>query len=265
METGWFTFNRSVLFDLGCINVLKNLKCLGKLKSDNIPFMAKSLLSPLGTVCTADGPEPLTHTAASPFPTWNPHPSQSHRGCQAPSALEQGLSCCSQVSGARWMAGHSSQQRLALWDPHERSRSRTELGGSGTNPMDREPSASPSPRAESFSCVGDEVTAMDTSSKKHQVHFYYSLRLCLGSFCRGAKPWWWNTPAHGFSKRKGEESRVPWVRNRGCGAMQPLCQAAGDRLWGLPRVVKRRGTAHGRSKPRLSWWSHEKTEITTTK
>lgn len=69
METGWFTFNHSVLFDLGCINVLKNLKCLGKLKSDNIPFMAKSLLSPLGTVCAADGPEPPTHTAASPFPT----------------------------------------------------------------------------------------------------------------------------------------------------------------------------------------------------
>lgn len=68
-QVGLFLITQAVLFDLGCINVLKNLKCLDKLKSDNIPFMAKWLLSPLGTVCAADGPEPLSHTAASPLPT----------------------------------------------------------------------------------------------------------------------------------------------------------------------------------------------------
>lgn len=43
-QVGLFLITRRVLFDLGCINVLENMKCLDKLKSDNIPCMAKWLL-----------------------------------------------------------------------------------------------------------------------------------------------------------------------------------------------------------------------------
>lgn len=86
METGWFIFKHSVLFDfLGCINVLKNLKCLDKLKSESISFAAKQLLSPRGTSPPGDSgamhaadrslqppapvPQQPSHAAATPFPT----------------------------------------------------------------------------------------------------------------------------------------------------------------------------------------------------
>lgn len=54
-QVGLFLSTQTVLFDLGCINVLKNLKCLDKLKSDSISFAAKQLLSPRGTSPPGDG------------------------------------------------------------------------------------------------------------------------------------------------------------------------------------------------------------------
>lgn len=241
-QVGLFLITHRVLFDLGCINVLKNLKCLDKLKSDNIPSMAKCLLSPLGRAC-CPWPGAASHIPASPFPTWNPSSQPRPQQMLGTKRSGAGIELLSQVSSARGWQGTAHSRDLALQDPHSSILELHGAGSSGTNPTDGEPWASPGPRAESF-CVGDEATARNTSSKKHQVHFYYSLHLCPGSFCRGAKPWWGNIPACGFSKRNREESRVPWVRKRGCGAMQPLCQAAGNRGCEVCQEWSRGGGRH---------------------
>lgn len=116
-QVGLFLITQTVLFDLGCINGLKNLKRLDELKSDSISFTAKQLLSLHGTFpwvtagrCTLlTGPSGLRPRPRSSHPTPLPspslpeihHPSQGCSRHQAPSALEQRFSYCSRVSSAR--------------------------------------------------------------------------------------------------------------------------------------------------------------------
>lgn len=114
------------------------------------------------------------------------------------------------------MARHTSQQRPGFaGSTFQHSRSCTEPAGSGTNPMNGEPWASPGPRAESSSCVGDEAMATDTSSKKHQVHFYFSLHCaqqllqrCKALVVKYSSPWLFQEKQGRIKSAMGKEERL---------------------------------------------------------
>lgn len=172
-QVGLFLSTQTVLFDLGCINVLKNLKCLDKLKSDSVSFAAKQLLSPRGTSprvtagrCTLPtGPYSLRPRSRSSHPTPLPSPSlpeihlpsQSRSRQQAPSALEQGFSYGSRLSGARRTARHGLRRRPsrpASRDLREHPRSCVEPAGKRQQPngwrtTDIAPALEPRPSPES--------------------------------------------------------------------------------------------------------------------
>lgn len=97
-QVGLFLIARRVLFDLGCINVPENLKCLDKLKSDIIPSMAKGLLSPLGRelMVWSRVPHPC-----QPLPTWNPSSQPKLQQMLSTKRSGAGTELLSQVSSAR--------------------------------------------------------------------------------------------------------------------------------------------------------------------
>ena len=125
-QVGLFLITQTVLFDLGCINVLKNLKCLDKLKSDSVSFTAKQLLPAQGPSSADSGAMHAAHRPLQPPAPQQLSPSRpethrpGHSCCrhQAPGALGQGLS--SRGRGARWTALHGLQRgpsRPASRDP----------------------------------------------------------------------------------------------------------------------------------------------------